>query len=103
MLSKDIAWNPFFVRTGRDVRDGTYGTYVRMYGRTDKGDAICPPHYKWRGHNNNWPLSRILSYQGLRLLSYDKTFAGEDDCPDTFPLNKVDMLTQIEASEQPLR
>ena len=28
-----------------------------MYGRTDKGDAICPPpppppHYKWRGHKN---------------------------------------------------
>ena len=37
MYSKDIARKPFFVRTGQDVRD------VRMYGRTDKGDAICPP------------------------------------------------------------
>ena len=45
MLSKDIARKPFSY-----VRDRTYGTYVR----TDKGDAICPPpHYKWRGHNNN--------------------------------------------------
>ena len=35
MYSKDIARKPFFVRTGR--------TYVRTYGRTDKGDAICPP------------------------------------------------------------
>ena len=25
------------------VRDRTYGTYVCTYGRTDKGDAICPP------------------------------------------------------------
>ena len=30
----------------------TYGTYIRMYVRTDKGDAICSPHYKWRGHKN---------------------------------------------------
>ena len=37
MYSKDIARKPFFVRTGQDVRD------VRMYRRTDKGDAICPP------------------------------------------------------------
>ena len=37
MFSKDIARKPFFVRTGQDVRD------VRTYGRTDKGDAICPP------------------------------------------------------------
>ena len=37
MFSKDIAWKPFFVCTGQDVRD------VRMYVRTDKGDAICPP------------------------------------------------------------
>ena len=37
MYSKDIARKPFLVRTGQDVRD------VRMYGRTDKGDAICPP------------------------------------------------------------
>ena len=35
MYSKDIARKPFFVRTGR--------TYVRTYGRTDKGDAISPP------------------------------------------------------------
>ena len=35
MSSKDIAWKPFFVRTGR--------TYVRTDGRTDKGDTICPP------------------------------------------------------------
>ena len=35
MFSKDIARKPFFVRTGR--------TYVRTYGRTDKGDTICPP------------------------------------------------------------
>ena len=47
MYSIDIARKPFFVRTGRDVGD------VRTYGRTDKGDAICPPpHYKWRGHKN---------------------------------------------------
>ena len=37
MFSKDIARKPFFVRTGQDVR-----TYVCTYGRTDKGDAICP-------------------------------------------------------------
>ena len=37
MFSKDIARKPFFVRKGQDVRD------VRMYVRTDKGDAICPP------------------------------------------------------------
>ena len=37
MFPKDIARKPFFVRTGQDVRD------VRMYVRTDKGDAICPP------------------------------------------------------------
>ena len=37
MYSKDIVRKPFFVRTGQDVRD------VRMYVRTDKGDAICPP------------------------------------------------------------
>ena len=37
MYSKDIARKPFFVRKGQDVRD------VRMYVRTDKGDAICPP------------------------------------------------------------
>ena len=24
------------------VRDRTYGTYVCTFGRTDKGDAICP-------------------------------------------------------------
>ena len=42
MSSKDIARKPFFVLTGRDVR-----MYVRTYGRTDKGDDICPPpHYK---------------------------------------------------------
>ena len=35
MYSKDIARKPFFVLTGR--------TDVRKYGRTDKGDAICPP------------------------------------------------------------
>ena len=35
MYSKDIARKPFFVRTGR--------TYGRTDGRTDKGDAICPP------------------------------------------------------------
>ena len=35
MYLKDIARKPFFVRTGR--------TYVRTYGHTDKGDAICPP------------------------------------------------------------
>ena len=47
MFSKDIARKPFFVRKGQDVRD------IRMYVRTDKGDAICPPppHYKWPGHN----------------------------------------------------
>ena len=52
MFSKDIARKPFFVRTGQDVRD--VRMYVRTYGRTDKGDAICtpPPHYKWRGHKN---------------------------------------------------
>ena len=50
MFSKDIARKPFFVRMGRM----TYvRMYVRTYGRTDKGDAICPPpHYKWRGHKN---------------------------------------------------
>ena len=37
MFSKDITQKPFFVRKGQDVRD------VRMYVRTDKGDAICPP------------------------------------------------------------
>ena len=37
MSSKDIARKPFFVRKGQDVLD------VRMYVRTDKGDAICPP------------------------------------------------------------
>ena len=54
MYSKDIARKPFFVRTGQDVWDvRTYvRTYECTYGRTDKGDAICPPHYKWRGHNN---------------------------------------------------
>ena len=36
MFSKDIARKPFFLRKGQDVRD------VRMYLRTDKGDAICP-------------------------------------------------------------
>ena len=44
MYSKDIAWKPFFVCTGQDVRD------VRTYGCTDKGDAKSPPHYKWWGH-----------------------------------------------------
>ena len=39
MFSKDIIRKPFFVRTGR-----TYvSTDVRTYGRTDKGDTICPP------------------------------------------------------------
>ena len=55
MYLKDIARKPFFVRTGQDVRDVRMNvrTYVRTYGRTDKGDAICPPpHYKWRGHKN---------------------------------------------------
>ena len=36
MYSKDIARKPFFIRdvhTGRD----------KCTGRTDKGDAICPP------------------------------------------------------------
>ena len=37
MYSKDIAWKPFFVHTGRDLRDG----------HTDKAP---PHHYKWRGH-----------------------------------------------------
>ena len=41
MFSKDIARKPFFVRKGQDVRD--VRMYVRTYGRTDKGDAICPP------------------------------------------------------------
>ena len=35
MYSKDIAPKPFFVCTGC--------TYVRTYGCTEKGDAICPP------------------------------------------------------------
>ena len=55
MFSKDITRKPFFVRTGQDVRD--VRMYVRMYVRTDKGDAICPPHYKWRGHKN--PLKHV--------------------------------------------
>ena len=49
MHSKDIARKPFFVRTGRDVR-----TYVR----TDKSDAICPHHYKWRVHKNPFRSNR---------------------------------------------
>ena len=52
MFLKDIARKPFFVRKGQDVRD--VRMYVRTYGHTDKGDAICPPpHYKWRGHKKS--------------------------------------------------
>ena len=63
MFSKDIARKPFFVRTGQDVRD------VRMYVHTDKGDAICPPHIKWRGHKKIILL--FLSYCPLQIWALE--------------------------------
>ena len=36
MYSKDIARKPFFIRRSRAIT-------LITYGRTDKGDAICPP------------------------------------------------------------
>ena len=54
MFSKDIARKPFFVRKEQDVRD------VRMYVRTDKGDAICPPIINGGGIKIlNWFLLNI--------------------------------------------
>ena len=52
MYSKDIAQKPFFVRTGR------------TNGRTDKGDALCPPpHYKRRGHKETTKYETICNFQ----------------------------------------
>ena len=50
----------------------TYGTYVCTYGRTDKGDAICPPpHYKWRGHKKE-----LLLTPRVKGVCKGKTFAS---------------------------
>ena len=48
ILSKDIAWKPKVLRTGRMGQDGTGWTDVHM----DSRGTICTPHWKWRRHKH---------------------------------------------------
>ena len=70
MYSKDIAWKTFFVRTGEDVRD------VRMYGRTDKGDAICPPHPIINGGGIIKNMGKLLFHKSKNI---DPIMPGSKD------------------------
>ena len=48
----------------------TWRKYVRTtYVRTDKGNAISPPHYKWRGHKKS-TVQKLKIFIKVSLLQW---------------------------------
>ena len=70
ILSKDIAWKPFVLRTGRT--DGTdRWTDVRTYGQWW---YYMPPHWKWRGHKKSFRhWEAFLFFENMVRIVFDQT------------------------------
>ena len=69
--------NPFqrYHTESKSVTYGTDGTDVC----TDSGDTICPPHWKWRGHNK-----RAMKTDNIRKLvwtNYVTNVYKNQECP----------------------
>ena len=90
MYSKDIAQKQFFVGTGR--------TYVRPYGHTDKGDAICPPPpiINGGGIKNNFQLRTLIWRPDKALLLFQRCIIIGLYYLSLKPVNNRNVLLQLD-------